>query len=124
MMWRHFKLEDFACHHCGINLIDTLFVDQLDELRERVGFPIPVSSGYRCAVYNRQVSTTGDSGPHTTGHAADLIVDRGNAYAVLKMALLLGFTGIGVAQKGTGRYLHLDNLPAAPGQPRPTIWSY
>lgn len=124
MTWRHFKIEDFSCHHCGVNLIDHSFVDKLDELRERAGVPLPVNSGYRCPIYNDMVSATGDSGPHTTGHAADLKVDRGNAYAVLKMALLMGFTGVGVAQKGLTRYLHLDDLAGAPGQPRPTLWSY
>lgn len=124
MTWRHFNIEEFACHHCGANLIDHSFVDKLDELRERVDFPLIVNSGYRCPVYNAMVSTTGETGPHTTGHAADLKVDRGKAYAVLKMALLMGFTGIGVAQKGNTRYLHLDDLPDAPGQPRSSIWSY
>lgn len=124
MTWKHFKLEDFACHHCGANLIDQSFVDLLDELREQVGFPLPVNSGYRCSTYNRMVSTTGALGPHTTGCAADLQVDRKNAYRVLQAALKLGFTGIGVAQKGVTRYLHLDTLPDAPIQPRPTIWSY
>jgi hypothetical protein len=36
----------------------------------------------------------------------------------------MGFTGIGIAQKGEGRYVHLDDLPSVEGQPRPTLWSY
>jgi hypothetical protein len=36
----------------------------------------------------------------------------------LRLALELGFTGIGVQQKGTGRFIHLD-LRAVPA-----IWSY
>jgi zinc D-Ala-D-Ala carboxypeptidase len=36
------------------------------------------------------------------------------------MALEAGFTGIGVQQKGTGRFLHLDTLENL----RPTVWSY
>jgi hypothetical protein len=43
---------------------------------------------------------------------------------VLKLALEAGFTGIGVAQKGSGRFMHLDDLLNDEGQPRPTIWSY
>lgn len=125
MTWRWFKLEDFSCHHCGKNLINLSFVDKLDELREEVGFALPVNSGYRCPAYNVIVSPrTGLTGPHTTGHAADLRIDRGKAYIVLKKALEMGFTGIGVAQKGNSRYIHLDDLPGATGQPRPTLWSY
>jgi len=43
---------------------------------------------------------------------------------VLREALILGFTGIGINQKGTGRFLHLDLLPNLLLHPRPTVWSY
>lgn len=125
MSWRYFTVSEFACK-CGRcqNLIDHQFITELDELRHRYGAPLTISSGYRCPDHNAKVSSTGRTGPHTTGRAADLLVDRGNAYKLLKIALEMGFTGIGVQQKGGGRFLHLDNLPNAPGQPRPTIWSY
>ena len=125
MSYRFFKLEDFACKcGCGTNLIDPQFVQDLDDLRAEYGMPLIVNSGYRCPAHNAQVSDTGDGGPHTTGRAADLAVDRGNAYRLLKLAMNRGFTGIGVQQRGGARYLHLDNLPNSPGQPRPTLWSY
>lgn len=119
-MWANFKLDEFACKHCGENKIDTKLVDALQELRERCGFALPVSSGYRCPVYNADVSTTGPNGPHTTGKAVDLAVDRAKAYRVLKEAMAMGFTGIGIQQKGNGRFIHLDLLDEG----RPTIWSY
>lgn len=128
MTWRHFKLDEFACRgiDCcgGKNLMSTAFVDMLDDLRDACGFPLPVTSGYRCPEYNAKVSSTGLTGPHTTGRAADLGVSRKQAYEVLSWAFRLGFTGIGVKQTGDGRFIHLDNLPAAEGQPRPTIWGY
>ncbi len=124
MTWRYFTAAEFACHHCRQNLIDHQFVTELDELRHRYGAPLKVSSGYRCPDHNAKVSSTGRTGPHTTGRAVDLLVDRGNAYRLLKIALEMGFTGIGIQQKGSGRFLHLDNLPNIPGQPRPTLWSY
>ena len=37
---------------------------------------------------------------------------------------LVGFTGIGVNQKGGARFLHLDTIESSPARPRPTIWSY
>lgn len=104
--------------------MDPVFLMDVDELRHRYGKPLVVSSGYRCSRYNAQVSSTGDTGPHTTGLAVDFAVDRGAAFELLHLALSMGFTGIGVQQKGGGRFLHLDKLPNAPGQPRPTIWSY
>jgi uncharacterized protein YcbK (DUF882 family) len=100
------------------------FLVKLDELRHRYGAPLEVTSGYRCPSYNAKVSTTGVTGPHTTGRAADILIDRGDAWRLLCHATELAFMGIGVQQKGHTRYLHLDTCPDAPGQPRPTIWSY
>jgi RimJ/RimL family protein N-acetyltransferase len=49
---------------------------------------------------------------------------KGYAKEAATAALALGFTGMGFQQKGNSRFLHLDDLPDAPGQPRPTVWSY
>jgi len=124
-MFKYFKLEDFACKcGCGMNKMQESFIRKLDDLREEVGFPLMVTSGYRCPEHNRKVSSTGERGPHTTGRAADLGVDRGKALKVLEVALKGTFTGIGIQQKGAGRFIHLDDLLNDIGQPRPTIWSY
>lgn len=124
MNWRHFKAEEFACKHCGQNLIDHNFVTELDDLRHHLGFALPISSGYRCPDHNAKVSSTGRAGPHTTGRAADIAVSHARAYDVLQAAMMMKFTGIGIQQKGASRFIHIDNLPNAPGQPRPCIWSY
>lgn len=125
MSWRYFTLDEFRCKcGCGQNLIDRQFVTELDNLRHKMGFALPITSGYRCPTHNAKVSSTGLTGPHTSGRAADLAVDRFNAFRVLKAALDMGFTGIGLQQKGGGRFVHLDNLPNSAGAPRPTVWSY
>lgn len=124
MTLRYFRAAEFACTCCNENRMDEQFLVELDELRHRYGKPLIVSSGYRCPKHNRRVSSTGDDGPHVTGRATDFRIDRGNAYRLLQIALEMKFTGIGVQQKGNVRFLHLDNLPNAAGQPRPTIWSY
>ncbi len=121
MTWRHFTREEFACRHCGLNLIARDFVSRLDELRERFGRPLIVTSGYRCREHNAAVSTTGLNGPHTSGRAADLAVTRGEAYELMRLAFEMGFTGIGVQQKGQGRFIHLDDLLI---DERPMVWSY
>jgi hypothetical protein len=48
-------------------------------------------------------------------------VNRADAYRLAKLAFDHGFTGIGINQKGGGRFIHVDDLADAP---RPTIWSY
>ena len=100
------------------------FMERIEKLRIQYGKPMRVTSAARCPEYNAAVSSTGGTGPHTTGRAIDLGVSRGEAWTVLRLAMIAGFTGIGVAQKGDGRFLHLDDLGNADGQPRPTVWSY
>jgi len=104
--------------------MDPAYLEKLDQLRGDYGKPIIISSGYRCPSHNAKVSSTGTTGPHTTGKASDLQVDRSDAYLLLGLAYARGFTGIGINQKGSGRFIHLDTLREAPGQPRPTLWSY
>ena len=120
MNWKHFSLDEFACKHCGENKIDHDFVSDLDALRAVYGRPIRISSGYRCPDHNEAVSSTGRGGPHTTGRAADILVNGQDAYDLLLLIAGMGFTGIGINQKGvwTSRFIHLDTLQ------RKAVWSY
>jgi uncharacterized protein YcbK (DUF882 family) len=100
------------------------FMDALDELREAYGKPLRVTSGYRCPEHPIEARKA-SAGAHSTGKAIDLAVDRGEAYEVLKLALAMDvFTGIGVQQKGSGRFIHLDACEEPEMSPRPTVWSY
>lgn len=101
------------------------FMAKLVALREQVGFPMPVTSGYRSPEDNAAISSTGTNGPHTTGRAVDISISGENAYKLIAAALAAGFTGIGIKQHGplVGRYVHLDDL-TSPEYPRPRIWTY
>lgn len=121
--WKNFSTKELSCTCCGCFNPNSEFTDLMDMvqvLRTRLGFPIGVSSGYRCTehpIEARKIAKGGKAGHHT--HAAiDLAVDRAQAYALLREAFKLGFTGIGVQQKGEGRFIHLDI------RENPTIWSY
>lgn len=122
----HFSRGELACRcGCGRMEIPREFVQKLENLRQACAFPFPISSGYRCPDYNARVSSTGRDGPHTKS-AVDIRVSGAQAWVLVGMATRYGFKGIGIAQKGPhgSRFIHLDDLPDAPGQPRPTIWSY
>lgn len=121
-MTPHFTKEELACK-CGCGMLPQQdFMNKVEKLRNSLGFSLPVSSAARCPTYNAKVSGTGTTGPHTTGRAIDFAVDRQKAYMLLVAALNSGFTGIGVQQKGSGRFIHIDDLPFNAG--RPTVWSY
>jgi uncharacterized protein YcbK (DUF882 family) len=100
------------------------FMDRLEALRNQIGKPMVLSSAYRCPVHNAAVSGTGDNGPHTTGRAVDVLIRGTEALRLVAKAIELGFTGIGVKQKGGARFIHLDDLHPKIGGPRPWIWSY
>lgn len=121
MNWgRYFTETEFACRHCGVAKMDQDFVDKLNRLREACGFALRVSSGYRCPDHpiEAKKSTTG---AHTTGKAVDFAVEGRLAHNLLRNAMAMNFAGIGVQQKGSGRFIHLDDWD---NPSRPTIWSY
>lgn len=124
----YFTEDEFRCKcGCGAALMDESFVQMLDDLRQRCGFPIRINSGYRCPAHNDSVSNSGRDGPHTTGKAADLGVWGHQAFTVFTQLTLGGWaTGLGVNQKGArkNRFIHVDTLEDAPDRPRKWIWSY
>lgn len=125
-MTPHFNASELACH-CGCGMLPRIeSAERLERLRVRCGFAFKVTSGARCSKHNQEVAETGANGPHTQGAAFDLEVSGGKALEVVDHARDEGFTGIGVKQHGPHekRIIHLDDLPNAEGQPRPTIWSY
>lgn len=125
--WRYFTRQEVQCKcGCACADMDPTFMARLDDLREALQRPLVLSSGFRCPQHNVKVSTTGLAGPHTTGHAVDLAITGQTAFLVLRLAQHLGFTGLGVMQKGAveRRFLHLDDLSDVPGRPRPFVWSY
>ena len=118
---RYFDKKELICQ-CGCETCEMQphFLEALDQLREDWGKPIVLSSAYRCPDYNDKISSSGRDGSHVLGVAADIRIDRKNAYELLKLAIPR-FNGIGINQKGTGRFIHLD---LKTGNLRPTIWSY
>jgi zinc D-Ala-D-Ala carboxypeptidase len=125
-MMEYFKLSEFD--QKGLpgsgSKMNPAFLCKVDKLRGNCGFAFVISSGYRSPEYNMQVSETGGEGPHTTGRAVDILCNAQQCFIIVREAIKLGFNGIGISQKGTKRFVHLDDLTAADGYPRPVIWSY
>lgn len=121
----HFSYNELKCK-CGCNrmAIPQPFLDKLEELRTAFNKPLTISSGYRCPKHNALVSSTGSTGPHTEG-AVDIPVSGADAHKLLHLAMMIGFSGIGLKQKGPlgSRFIHLDDLPPNTHL-RPRVWTY
>lgn len=84
-------------------VLDDEFLDRLQALRERVGRPVVVTSGYRDPAYNAQVGGVPDS-LHVHGKAADIKVAGLTPEQVADAARAVGFRGVGVYD----RHCHVD----------------
>ena len=122
-MSRYFTYESdrmLACSCCNSERMSLTFLDMLDQIRADVGEPFIVTSGYRCPRHNKKVSSTGETGPHTTGCAIDIKADSRLRFLIIKSAIKHGITRIGVART----FIHLDSLDELQGFPSPRVWSY
>ena len=119
----YFAEKEFRCKHTGKCLMNETFMDRLLALRLAYGKPMPISSGYRDKTHPIEAKKA-TTGTHTTGRACDVAVTGKDAYRLVELAYQYGFTGIGINQKGGGRFIHLDDCGPAVGRPRPTVWSY
>lgn len=73
---KNFKVSEFACKHCGENKIEQKVMDIAQALRDELGVPVRVNSGYRCEKHNARVGGVKGS-YHTKGLAADLSCELG-----------------------------------------------
>lgn len=117
MSYRYFELEDFRCRcGCGGNEIEPWFVQVLDNLREKIGRPMIISSGWRCVKHDKSY---GGKGNHVTGLAADIITPDSNMrFNFIYYARDFDIHRIGLAHL----YTHLDVIHA--GAPQEVAWLY
>jgi zinc D-Ala-D-Ala carboxypeptidase len=119
----NFSAAEFNCRHTGKNEMKHAFMERLQKLRVAYGKPMQITSGFRDRTHPIEAKKT-TSGAHTTGMACDIAVQGADAYRLIQLAMLYGFTGIGIQQKGGGRFVHLDCCTLEQSFFRPTVWSY
>ena len=94
---RYFIDGEFACKHChqlppgGMSQV---LMKKMDELREKAGAPIIVTSGYRCPEHNAAVGGVWNS-QHVAGTAADIYCPKLTVDQLADLAVEVGMDGIG-----------------------------
>lgn len=120
--WPNFTDDELNCRCCG-EANDSLefreLMDEIQEMREILKFPLPVTSAYRCKDHPTEAKKD-KFGQHNIA-AIDINVYGEQALKLIELALERGFTGIGINQKGDykNRFIHLDFRDG----PR-KLWSY
>ena len=113
---KHFTLEDIKCPCCdALKIIPALYrhLDLLEQLQDRLKYPIIILSGYRCVRYNAQ-----HGGSPRSWHlvfATDIkpaVIFSDTMRQLRIKAYEVGFTGVGIGED----YIHLDL------RPEPLIW--
>ena len=72
----HFKVREFACSDGSRPVfISQALADLLEAIRQRIGRPLLIRSGYRTVSYNATVPGSSKASKHCMGLAADIKAD-------------------------------------------------
>lgn len=100
--------------------MDTALLIMLDNLREVYGYPIKLTSTYRSPEHPIEARKA-KPGEHAYGAAVDIACVGGEAtYKLVKAAIEVGFTRIGISRKNN--FVHVG--VGYEGAPPMTIWTY
>lgn len=89
MVSEHFSVNELACHHCGVQGVKKAMIDFLEDLRNEIGEPLYITSGYRCPTHNERVGGVLNS-QHTKGLAADCYAETLGVYELAAIGRRLG----------------------------------
>lgn len=121
---RCFNQREFDCKgskstsRCGCSetKLSVRLVRKLQIIRKKCGGAVYVNSAYRCPVHNAYVGGASSS-YHMKGMAADIRTNVMTPTQLAKLAQTLGFTGIGMYNGPSGKFVHVDIRPL------PYFWS-
>lgn len=106
-----FKAREFdcPCFGCQSTLIDVDLVATLEAMRTLSGYPINISSGYRCASHQEELKTQGCEtavgiSQHQLGRAADIETGHFTGAEIEGFARQCGVKAVGVGL----RFAHVD----------------
>ena len=103
----HFKVREFQCSDSSRPVfISQTLADLLEAIRQRIGRPLRISSGYRTVSYNATVKGSSKTSKHCMGLAADIKADSIEPQQLYNIAceLLGDHGGVGLYSWG----VHVD----------------
>jgi hypothetical protein len=103
--WPSFSPRELACKGTGRLRVDPASMDKLQALRDQLGVPLIVTSGYRSPEHNKKVGGAKNS-LHMRGMAFDIRMDNHDPVAFEEAARAVGFKGIRRYPKQG--FLHID----------------
>lgn len=108
---KHFKVKEFACKDGSkVVFIDSYLVSILDILRNQVGKPVHITSGYRTPERNKAVGGAKYS-YHMRGMAADIRIEGMEAKEIAKKLNKIIPYGCGIIVYKT--WVHIDTRTKA-----------
>ena len=75
MISKHFRAREFQTGNCNIVIVSNMLLRVLDMLRDKIGEPIYINSGYRTPEHNKAVGGSTLS-YHMYGMAADIRAEK------------------------------------------------
>lgn len=113
---KYFNKSEFS----NFEMMDEKLLSMLDKVREIYGHPIKITSSYRSPEHPIEAAKK-QPGEHSYGAAVDIVSDSGGkTFRLVKAAIEVGFTRIGISRKKG--FIHLGI--GYPGAPEKTIWTY
>lgn len=107
----NFLKTEFDCKHTGNNAMKLPFLIKLQALRYAIDKSMIPTSGFRDVTHPVEARKV-TAGWHTKGQAVDIRCHSDLAWDIAKIAMQIGFHGVGVSQKkGLARFIHLDDRP-------------
>ena len=107
----NFTLSELACR-CGNcePVVDKVFIERLQELRNAFAKPMTVTSWFRCKEYNAKIKGA-TSSLHVLGRAVDIAMkNSADRFDLVHLAIAFGFKGIGIYSG----WIHIDNRDGTP----------
>ena len=117
-LYPNFSKEEFDCKHTGNNEMKPDALEVFQAMRDRLGFPLIVTSGYRDPTHPIEQRKE-QPGSHAAGTAADFFATNGELrFKIIQAALECGAVGIGINRT----FIHVD--VGHPHMPRPAAFPY